>query len=79
MKTVRSKNSDLWSSRELLFARCSTCHRQVPWRLSADEKTLHGSCCGMAFVATPHFEGTRFHVSMTEADMTNVVIISAYE
>lgn len=76
-KTLKDGKQDLWSAKDLLYLGCASCHRHICWRLSRPDGTLHASCCGAILTATPHFEGTRFHIGFEEADMTNVRPIQA--
>ena len=79
-KTVPGKTVDLWAAKEVLYATCPTCFRHMQWmRRNESGVTLHSFCCGKAWAADPHYDYTKFHVTVGEADMQNVRILSTID
>jgi len=70
---------DLYIPREnLLFSKCGKCHRRIVWRNRAGFASLNASCCGFCYDAIPtNLRGDIFKILMQEADMSNVIVLSA--
>lgn len=72
-------SSDLYIPREnLLFTKCGGCHRRIVWRAHSNLASLNASCCHYVFDAVPiNDRGDIFKILMSQADMSNVILISA--
>lgn len=74
-------SSDLHIPREnLLFTKCGTCHRRLVWRHHSNLASLNASCCKRVFDAIPvNARGDIFKIVLHDADMSNVIWISAVD
>ncbi len=48
----------------------------MPWQRYVGSSALVSSCCGYVYNAKPLNEASRFEMFLSEADLSNVVILS---
>lgn len=68
----------VWSSREVLFARCAHCGYILNWinDRQSDGKKRAATCCDLAFICEVSEEAPpNFVVETFEVDMTNVEML----
>lgn len=75
MRTIKGKYSGLWAVRDVLYFFCPVCNQHLPWKKMFRSTMLTSSCCGYCYQAKPVNEASRFEIFVSDADMSNVVIL----
>ncbi len=77
MRVIKGKHCGLWAAIDVLYYSCPLCGMHVPWAKYHQSSTLVATCCGVAYVARPLNDSSRFDMVAFNVDMSNVAVLSA--